>query len=423
MRWNTERAPDLQRQINVHHDKEHLNASPNRIWWMLAGASPSALPWYPSVILKNHKENPSYHPSYRADRKAEWGDVYEEFDRYEDSLPLPNSAGKNCVYVDLNTGRIYTSIKQCEEVVEEADMYGHVRKQFPKLSLDCKPSAKDERAIHLQKYGTFGSKIQKICFLLRQIRTQDSNGKVIVFCQSESLLEIVANALSSLGFAFIHCEGGPAEQSAALEAFQTGNSDVLEVNTRQRTFQSTYILLLSMQKMSAGANLTAANHIIFVHPFSCATYKRLEMQMSQAIGRCRRLGQERKEVHVWRFFTTETLEEDMMLEQEQARAEYAKRKLLLSAKQEDAAMLSPRRGEVEVAPGDFAEQDTENTVAVVEVQNNGKRDDAVTLTVRRSFFDDHIKPHLRDDAQFDTFDDFVEAAKAHNCEKKQERKY
>jgi len=75
-----------------------------------------------------------------------------------------------------------------------------------------------------------------------------------------------------------------------------------------------FVLLLSMETGAAGANLTRANHLLFVHPSNFETKQKIVAHEKQAIGRIRRMGQKRKHIHVWRFFMVESLEELMIRE-------------------------------------------------------------------------------------------------------------
>ena len=70
-------------------------------------------------------------------------------------------------------------------------------------------------------------------------------------------------------------------------------------------------MLLSLEHAASGSNLTAANHVIFVHPMNADTLSSAVAYEGQALARVRRVGQERAEVHVWRFVTRETVEEHM----------------------------------------------------------------------------------------------------------------
>merc|ERR1712050_281738 len=70
-----------------------------------------------------------------------------------------------------------------------------------------------------------------------------------------------------------------------------------------------FVLVLSLQRAAAGTNLTSASHILFVHPMNAETVQTAAAYERQALARVRRIGQTRKEVHVWRFVTKQTVEE------------------------------------------------------------------------------------------------------------------
>ena len=59
--------------------------------------------------------------------------------------------------------------------------------------------------------------------------------------------------------------------------------------------------------IGAGANLTTANHAIFVHPLHVPSLQKYIACETQAIGRVRRYGQKKK-VHLWRYLATDTID-------------------------------------------------------------------------------------------------------------------
>ena len=75
--------------------------------------------------------------------------------------------------------------------------------------------------------------------------------------------------------------------------------------------KESFVLLLSLEHAASGTNLTAANHVIFVHPMNAETLSTAVAYERQALARVRRVGQERDEVHVWRFIAKDTVEEYM----------------------------------------------------------------------------------------------------------------
>ena len=69
-----------------------------------------------------------------------------------------------------------------------------------------------------------------------------------------------------------------------------------------------WVLLLNvMDESASGANLTSANHAIFLSPLLAPMQEIYEACEAQAIGRLRRYGQ-LKHVNIWRFFTLNTID-------------------------------------------------------------------------------------------------------------------
>ncbi|CAK0901532.1 unnamed protein product [Prorocentrum cordatum] len=80
---------------------------------------------------------------------------------------------------------------------------------------------------------------------------------------------------------------------------------------------SVFVLLLSLEQSASGTNLTAASHVVFLHPMLAPTPEQAIGHELQAIGRARRQGQRRDTVHVWRFVTSGTVEQ-MITERHQS---------------------------------------------------------------------------------------------------------
>ncbi len=88
-----------------------------------------------------------------------------------------------------------------------------------------------------------------------------------------------------------HCK------SKALEQFQN--------NSKER------ILLLNvMDESASGANLTSANHAIFLSPLLAPSQEIYTACETQAVGRLVRYGQT-KHVTVWRYLTKDTIDEEI----------------------------------------------------------------------------------------------------------------
>jgi len=139
-----------------------------------------------------------------------------------------------------------------------------------------------------------GSKLNAVAERLRQIRNADAKAQAIVFVQWLGLESQVANALTAHGLPFVRPHGKNS-MGDCMRRFQNG--------------EGPWVLILSLERAASGLNLTAANHVLFVHPMNAATVSTAKDYEQQAIGRIRRVGQTRPVVHVWRFVTANTVEE------------------------------------------------------------------------------------------------------------------
>jgi SNF2 family DNA or RNA helicase len=124
-----------------------------------------------------------------------------------------------------------------------------------------------------------------------------------VFCQWEDLKKKVASALGELGVNHCQLLGNVYQRGEVIRRFQ-----------EERGEGAVGVLLLSLEHSASGTNLTAANHVVFVHPMHALSAERAVSYEAQAIGRVRRWGQERPEVHCWRFVTRGTVEETITAE-------------------------------------------------------------------------------------------------------------
>ncbi len=144
-----------------------------------------------------------------------------------------------------------------------------------------------------------GSKLNAIAERLTLIHAEDPSAKAIVFMQWATLEAKVVLALSAHGHNFVTLKrhGSCTNNGRLLKEFQDSTAE-----------SDPWILLLSLESASSGTNLTAASHILFVHPMNAQSVERAAAHEKQALGRVQRVGQKRKEVHVWRFVTRETVE-------------------------------------------------------------------------------------------------------------------
>jgi len=141
-----------------------------------------------------------------------------------------------------------------------------------------------------------GSKFNAIATTLRGIRREDEKAQVIIFVQWFDMEEKVANALAAHDLPFMRPKG-KASLGDEMRQFQGGHGP--------------WVLILSLERAASGLQLTAANHVIFVHPMNASSRSVAMDYEQQAIGRIRRIGQTRSVVHVWRFVARDTVEEHM----------------------------------------------------------------------------------------------------------------
>lgn len=107
-------------------------------------------------------------------------------------------------------------------------------------------------------------------------------------------MQKVGEALKSAGVAYLEISGNAKQKAAALEEYQKVNGP--------------RVLMLNLADESAsGANLTVANHVIFLSPLLTDSQEWYDASETQAIGRVKRYGQ-REHVHIWRFLSKNTID-------------------------------------------------------------------------------------------------------------------
>ena len=107
----------------------------------------------------------------------------------------------------------------------------------------------------------------------------------------------VSEAFDERKVAYLEIRGSAAQRSKNLEKFQNDSDERV-------------LLLNVMDESASGANLTSANHAIFLSPLLTPTQEIYDACETQAIGRVRRYGQTR-EVQIYRFLTTDTIDTEI----------------------------------------------------------------------------------------------------------------
>lgn len=142
-----------------------------------------------------------------------------------------------------------------------------------------------------------GSKLNALANRLRLIKAADPAAQVIVYTQWLDLEQHVQCALHDHGVTCARLTNKPSSGNV-LHRFQEK--------------EGPWVLLLSLSTASSGLNITAASHVVFVHPMNAQNLELATSFEQQAIGRIRRIGQEASIVHVWRFVTRGTVEEHVV---------------------------------------------------------------------------------------------------------------
>lgn len=147
------------------------------------------------------------------------------------------------------------------------------------------------------RYGT------KIDGIVELIKSLDADEQVLLFVQYDDLGIPLTNALNAAGITFYSLlQPTDAARITHLLAFQD-NPTPTHAHFRR------VLILNSSTESSAGANLTGANHVIFLSPLLANSRHHFAQSYIQCIGRARRNGQTRK-VHVHRFIALGTVDVD-----------------------------------------------------------------------------------------------------------------
>lgn len=118
--------------------------------------------------------------------------------------------------------------------------------------------------------------------------------RVLIFVQFPDLMKKVAEALEANKVKFLEIKGSASQKSKNLEKYQSDSEERV-------------LLLNVMDESASGANLTGANHAIFLSPLLAPSQEIYEACETQAIGRLRRYGQQ-KHVNIWRFLSMNTID-------------------------------------------------------------------------------------------------------------------
>merc|ERR1712129_118270 len=148
------------------------------------------------------------------------------------------------------------------------------------------------------------SKTQALIDRLAVIKKDFPGDKAICFSNFAPYFKIISDKLNVENIAHLKFDAtlSRAKRKKILEEFKSS--------------KSCRLLLISAKCASVGLNLMCANHVIFLDP-------RINLSLdNQAIGRCWRIGQEKK-VYVTRIITANTIEEKLLSLQQDKEADNA----------------------------------------------------------------------------------------------------
>ncbi|KAF8906255.1 hypothetical protein CPB84DRAFT_1770364 [Gymnopilus junonius] len=150
----------------------------------------------------------------------------------------------------------------------------------------------------------FGMKLESVVELIKK-RVPKSE-RVLVFVQFPDLMKKVAEAFTEHGIKYLEIKGSAPQKSKSLEQFQN--------DSKERV-----LLLNVMDESASGANLTSANHAIFLSPLLAPSQEIYTACETQAVGRLVRYGQS-KHVTVWRYLTSDTIDQEIYEQRKKALA-------------------------------------------------------------------------------------------------------
>ena len=189
---------------------------------------------------------------------------------------------------DLTIMRQRAALQRC--VVEDCEAPVRATNVVERVDLGT-----DDQTGESEAGGTYGSKLKE---LVRAINEVPQNERVLVFVQFPDLAELVCKALNEAGIDTLELKGAIYKKTAALDIFQ---------REEPQPGDARVLLLNQSDESASGANLTTANHAIFVHPLLAATQQEYNQGLTQAVGRVCRYGQ-KKLVHIRHLLVDATMD-------------------------------------------------------------------------------------------------------------------
>ena len=145
--------------------------------------------------------------------------------------------------------------------------------------------------------------------LVQLLKDLPKDERVLVFVQFPDLMKQVSEVLE---------EAGIKTSSSRIRAPADGRAGRVPEG-RARAEGRAGAAAAQPRRVRVGANLTSANHAIFVHPLLTHSQYEYEASETQAIGRIRRYGQT-KLVKVWRLLVKDSIDTEIYKQRTEAKA-------------------------------------------------------------------------------------------------------
>eukprot|EP00592_Proboscia_alata_P008112 CAMPEP_0194360760 /NCGR_PEP_ID=MMETSP0174-20130528/8167_1 /TAXON_ID=216777 /ORGANISM="Proboscia alata, Strain PI-D3" /LENGTH=951 /DNA_ID=CAMNT_0039132471 /DNA_START=193 /DNA_END=3048 /DNA_ORIENTATION=- len=185
----------------------------------------------------------------------------------------------------------------CRQPFENSDM---IQRSIATASIACHDELTESKNSRMETEKSGIEMSPKIATLLEAMKDMPIDEKGVIFSQFTSFLNLIGAAIKQAGHLFTRIDGSMATscRTEAIRAFCSNDDD------------SPRFILCSLHAAGTGINLTRGNHAFMM---DCWWNVAIE---NQAMDRIHRIGQTRK-VRVIRFVMKDTIEERMVILQEQ----------------------------------------------------------------------------------------------------------
>ncbi|KAL6167555.1 hypothetical protein ACJQWK_06975 [Exserohilum turcicum] len=214
----------------------------------------------------------------------------------------------------------------------------------------CAAYATDTNLIRMADLGsdegqtTGQSSGRKLDAVISIINNMPKSDQAIVFAPNEEIISILEQVFKHANIPYL------------LPSRNKRSAQVIEEFKSNNTKMKKKLLVLNLgSEFAAGANLTNANHIIFVSPLLARSQCEYDSTMAQAIARSRRYGQEKK-VYIYHVIAQRTIDVDI-LEHHQRRSDAITTMNATtqmagssSSKKERTRLVRNRKGEMMLVP-------------------------------------------------------------------------